>query len=79
MWSRPLRFHLGGHDKRQDLSSSAGAVALRTAARRSRSHLAMLTAQGRGRRDHRRGHLVDGDSNGLTLTSRGAADIARRW
>jgi hypothetical protein len=33
MWSRALRFHLGVHDKRQDLSSSAGAVALRTAAR----------------------------------------------
>jgi len=30
MRSRALRFHLGVHDKRQDLSASAGAVALRT-------------------------------------------------
>jgi hypothetical protein len=36
MWSRALRFHLGVHDKRQDLSASAGAVALRTAARKLR-------------------------------------------
>lgn len=36
MWSRALRFHLGVHDKRQGLSASAGAVALRTAARKLR-------------------------------------------
>jgi len=30
MRSRALRFHLGVHDKRQDLRASAGAVALRT-------------------------------------------------
>ena len=37
MRSRALRFHLGIHDKRQGLSASAGAVALRTAARKLRS------------------------------------------
>jgi hypothetical protein len=36
MRSRALRFHLDGHDKRQGLSASAGAVALRTAARKLR-------------------------------------------
>lgn len=36
MRSRALRFHLGVHDKRQGLSASAGAVALRTAARKLR-------------------------------------------
>lgn len=36
MRSRALRSHLGVHDKRQGLSASAGAVALRTAARKLR-------------------------------------------
>lgn len=46
MRSRALRFHLDVHDKRQGLMASAGAVALRTAARKLRrasSHSSRIT------------------------------------